>query len=411
MPVNTTPIDERFAVFSYSAFRYYWLSRFLGSFAFQIMSTAIAWQVYDLTRNPFDLGLIGLIQFLPSLLLLLLTGTAADRYGRKNIMIICLFGSSIAGGFLFYITYSGLTSPNPIFICLFFIGVLRAFFAPAAQSLAANIVPAKILPNAIAWNSMSWQSATIAGPAVGGLLYGVSDIAPYLVGSLFLIFAAVALTIGPKITAPKRLETIDVSMFLAGFKYIWKEKIVLGAISLDMFAILLGGTIALLPIYARDILDLGSFGLGMLRAAPGLGALAIAILLAAKPLQKNVGKTMLITVAIFGLATTVFGLSTITWLSISALVIMGGADMISVFIRQNLIQLWTPDALRGRVSAVNMVFIGTSNELGEFRAGGMAGLAGAVPAVVIGGIGAMGVAGLWAYLFPELRKVKRLQKD
>ncbi|MCY6383310.1 MFS transporter [Hoeflea prorocentri] len=401
---------ERFAAFRHRSFTLYWLARFLSTFSIQIISVAVGWQIYDLTRDPFDLGLIGLVQFLPSLLLILVTGAVADRFGRRMIMGICEIVALFSALALVFLTLRGLTSPLPVFVVLVVFGTARAFFAPASTSLAPNLVPEEDLANAIAWNSMSWQSATILGPVAGGLLYGLGASVPYITSTVLFLCGSILIFTIPRPHQQRGVRNQSWKTLSAGFRYIWREKIVLGAISLDMFAVLLGGAVALMPVFARDILDLGPWGLGLLRAAPGVGAVAMAIYLTAHPFQSRAGHSMLIAVGVFGAATTVFGLSTIAWLSILALAVMGAADMISVYVRQTLIQLWTPDKLRGRVSAVNMVFIGASNELGEFRAGGMAALIGAVPAVALGGIGAIGVAGIWALLFPGLRKIQRLRR-
>ncbi|MDA4845496.1 MFS transporter [Hoeflea poritis] len=401
---------ERFAAFRHRSFTRYWIARFLSAFGMQVISVAVGWQIYDLTRNPFDLGLIGLVQFLPSLVLILVTGAVADRFGRRMIMGICEIVALFAAAALVFLTLRGLTSPLPVFAVLLVIGITRAFFAPASTSLAPNLVPEEDLANAIAWNSMSWQGATILGPVAGGLLYGIGASVPYWTSVVLFFIGAILIFSIPRPEQQRGVHNQSWETLSAGFRYIWREKIVLGAISLDMFAVLLGGAVALMPVFARDILDLGPWGLGLLRAAPGVGAVAMALYLAAHPFRSRAGATMFVAVGIFGAATTVFGMSTIAWVSIAALAVMGAADMISVYVRQTLIQLWTPDALRGRVSAVNMVFIGASNELGEFRAGGMAALIGAVPAVVVGGIGAMGIAGVWAILFPALRKIQRLRK-
>lgn len=403
-----SPVSDRFAVFRNKSFMRYWLARFLSAFGMQVISVAVGWQIYDLTRDPFDLGLIGLVQFLPALVLILVTGAASDRFGRRLIMGICEIVSLGAAIVLLYLTVRGLTSPLPVFAVLLVFGIARAFFSPASTALAPNLVSEKDLANAIAWNSSAWQLATITGPVAGGLLYGLGATVPYWLSVAVFAIASVLIFTIPKPPQQRGVHNQSWETLSAGFRYIWREKIVLGAISLDMFAVLLGGAIALMPVFARDILELGPWGLGVLRAAPAIGAIAMALYLAAHPFQRNAGVAMFVSVGIFGVATIVFGLSTIPWLSIVALVTMGAADMISVYVRQTLIQLWTPDSLRGRVSAVNMVFIGASNELGEFRAGGMAALIGAAPAVVFGGIGAVAVAGLWAVYFPALRKIQHL---
>ena len=385
------------------------MSRFLASFAVQIISVSVAWQVYDLTRDPFDLGLVGILQFAPSLLLVLVTGAASDRYGRRLIMAICEAIEALCALALLYFTLTGSTSVLPIFVVLVVIGTARAFFGPAAASLAANLVPEEIFANAVSWNSSAWQVASIVGPVAGGLLYGLSAEAAYSVAAIMLAVSAFAIMAIPK---PKQHSTMHgntLETILGGFRYIFREKIVLGAVSLDLFAVLLGGAVALLPVYARDILVLGPWGLGMLRAAPGVGAVLIALWLAGHPIRDHAGYILFIAVALFGVFTIVFGVSTIPWLSIGALVMLGAADGISVYVREVLIQLWTPDALRGRVNAVNMVFVGASNELGEFRAGMMASGFGAVTAVVFGGIGTIAVAIIWASTFPALRKARSLQ--
>jgi MFS family permease len=288
------------------------------------------------------------------------------------------------------------------------LGIGRAFFAPASASLVVNLVPARDFANAVAWNSSAWQIATIFGPVAGGLLYGLGATVPYLAAAVLLAAAALLILFIPRPVQHLTRETVSAATLFAGFRYIWNEKIVLGAISLDLFAVLLGGAVALLPVYARDILELGPWGLGLLRAAPGIGALVMAMWLTGQKIRDHAGIIMFVCVGFFGLFTIVFGVSVIPWLSILALAGLGAADMVSVYIRETLIQLWTPDRLRGRVNAVNMVFIGASNELGEFRAGTMAALISTVPAVVFGGVGAVFVAGLWAWLFPELRKARHL---
>jgi MFS family permease len=404
------PAADKYAAFRHGAFVRYFTARFFSAFAMQIISVAVGWQIYDLTRNPFDLGLIGLVQFLPALVLILVTGAVADRFGRRTIIGVCLLVNLACAGALLALTWRGLTSPLPVFAILLVFGISRAFFAPAAQSLAANLVPAHDLPNAIAWNSTAWQTATIVGPVAGGLLYGLGATVPYATSFLLFFIGAGLIFAMARPAQRTDMQPQSWDTLLAGFRYIRREKIVLGAISLDMFAVLLGGAIALMPVFARDILELGPWGLGMLRAAPGVGAIAMAVYLAANPIRRSAGRAMFISVAIFGLSTVIFGLSTIAWVSITALVVMGASDMISVYVRQTLVQLWTPDDVRGRVSAVNMVFIGASNELGEFRAGSMAALIGAVPAVVIGGAGTLAVAGLWAILFPKLRRIESLQR-
>ena len=405
------PAEDRFAAFRHRAFAFYFAARFLSTFALQMISVSVGWQIYDLTRDPFDLGLVGLIQFLPALVLILFTGAAADRYGRRTIMLICEVIIGLSGAALAYFAWRGLTTPLPIFTVLLVIGISRAFFAPASQSLAPNLVPARDLPNAIAWNSTSWQTATIVGPVAGGLLYGLGAVVPYLTAFVFFILATIAIILVPPPLQRTREQSQSWKTLIAGFSYVRNQKIVLGAISLDMFAVLLGGAIALMPVFARDVLELGPWGLGFLRASPGIGAIGMAIYLASRPVRRHAGRAMFIAVGVFGAATVVFGLSKSLPLTMAALIIMGASDMISVYVRQSLVQLWTPDELRGRVSAVNMVFIGASNELGEFRAGVMASLIGPVAAVVIGGAGTLAVALAWSFGFPQLRQIQSLDKE
>ncbi|ESX18673.1 MULTISPECIES: MFS transporter [unclassified Mesorhizobium] len=403
-----TPPDRRYAAFRHRSFLSYWAARFLTTFATMIVSVAVGWQIYDLTRDPFDLGIVGIVQFLPSLLLVLVTGVVADRFGRRLIMALATVVEAGCALVLLYFTLRGLVSPLPIFIVLAMFGLARAFYGPASSSLFANLVPPEDFGNAIAWNSSAWQTATIVGPVAGGLLYGVSAEAAYAVASVLMLVAGLLIFTIPKPAQQSATDKPTMETLFAGFRYIWSEKIVLGAISLDLFAVLLSGASALLPVYARDILELGPWGLGLLRSAPGIGAICVAVWLAGHPLRDSAGKIMLGFVAGFGAFTVLFGVSTITWMSILALAGLGATDMFSVYIRETLIQLWTPDEVRGRVNAVNQVFVGASNEVGEFRAGTMAALIGTVPAVVIGGVGAIAVAGLWAVLFPQLRRVRHL---
>jgi MFS family permease len=406
--VQDNPSDNRFAAFRHRPFLNYWAARFLTTFAAQIVSVAVGWQMYDLTRDPFDLGLVGIIQFAPSLLLVLVTGVVADRVGRRLVMWLATMLEAACALALLLLSVHGLAGPLPIFAVLAVFGTARAFFGPASSSLFANLVPPEDFANAIAWNSSAWQTATIVGPVAGGLLYGLSAEVAYGTAVVFMIGATLLIFAIPQPKQRTGTERPSMETLFAGFRYIWGEKIVLGAISLDLFAVLLSGATALLPVYARDILVLGPWGLGMLRSAPGIGAIVVAIWLAGHPIRDHAGMLMLVAVMLWGALTVVFGVSAIPWLSIAMLALMGAADMISVYVRETLIQLWTPDAVRGRVNAVNQVFVGASNEVGEFRAGTMAALIGTVPAVVIGGVGAVAVAGLWAALFPQLRKVRRL---
>jgi len=406
--MSTSITGDRFAAFRHASYARFFTARFLAAFAIQIISVSVGWQMYDETGSALYLGLIGLFQFLPSLLLILVTGSVADRYNRRAIVAICLAVGSACALALLVLTSAGLFIPWAVFAILTVFGIERAFMGPAVQSLAPNLVPERDLANAIAWNSSSWQTASIVGPVAGGLLYGVSATVAYSVALGMLALAALLVVLIPKPAQRTGSKTVSWTEILAGFRFIGQEKVVLGAISLDLFAVLLGGAVALMPIFARDILVLGPWGLGLLRAAPGIGAVAVALWLAFYPIRHGAGVAMFVGVALFGAGTIVFGLSQTAWLSIAALMLMGASDMISVYVRETLIVLWTPDEVRGRVNAVNMVFVGASNELGEFRAGTMASIFGAVPAVVIGGAGTLAVAWIWAMRFPQLRRIDSL---
>ena len=381
--------------------------RIVSNFGTNIVAVAVGWQVYDLTRNPADLGLVGLFQFAPALLLILVTGAVCDRYNRRIIAAICLAGEGLCAAAILWFTWSGTIGVGTIFFLLVLFGIARAFVNPATQSLIPNLVPEKDLSSAIALASSSWQVSTVVGPALGGLLYGIAAEVAYGAAFFFFLFGAVCVALIPKPPQKTNVERPTWQSLSAGIRYIWGEKVVFGAISLDLFATLLGGAIALLPAYARDILDVGPWGLGLLRSAGGVGSLAMGLYLTSVPIRDHAGVAMFVAAAFFGLVTIVFGVSEIVWLSILMLFLMGAADMISVYIRETLIQLRTQDWVRGRVNAVNMVFIGASNELGAFRAGMVAALIGVVPAVVIGGVGTIAVAGLWAYWFPELRRIRQ----
>lgn len=407
-PASETAENPRWAAFRNRAFMTYWLSRLASGFAVQIQTVAVGWQVYDLTRNPLDLGLVGLSQFLPALLLVLVTGAVADRFRRRTIMAICLTAEALCAAALLAFSAAGMREVWLVFLILAAFGTARAFYGPAQQSLLPNIVPPEILSNAIALNSTGWQLATIVGPVIGGLLYGISPEAAYGTALALLLLAGILILTVPRPAQKTVAEPATWETIVAGFRYIWHEKIVLGAISLDLFAVLLGGATALLPVYARDILETGPWGLGLLRAGPGIGAVVVALYLTTHTIRDHAGRLMFAFVALFGLATVVFGISTSVWVSVLALIVMGGADMVSVYVRETLIQLWTPDQVRGRVNAVNMVFIGASNELGEFRAGLSAALIGTVPAVVVGGLGTVAVAALWYRWFPQLRRARHL---
>ncbi len=400
---------DRFSAFRHSSFSRYFGARFLTAFATQITSVAVGWQIYDETGNAALLGWIGLVQFLPAVLLVLFTGMASDRFGRRLIMGLSILMEMSCAAAIFYLAITQQFNPIWVLCILTVFGVARAFLTPASSSLVVNVVPKEDFGNAIGWITSSWQLASIFGPVAGGLLYGISG--PTAYASAAIIFA-IAATLIFSIAKPRQvLETSATSLktLVGGFSYIWKQKIVLGAISLDLFAVLLGGAVALMPIYAKDILELGPTGLGLLRAAPGIGAVMMIGYLTTFPIKDHAGIILFISVALFGLATAVFGVSTTAWLSILALMFIGAFDMISVYIREILLQLWTPDKVRGRVNAVNAIFLGASNELGEFRAGFMAAFYGAVFTVTAGGIAAMGVAAIWSRAFPALRTARYLE--
>jgi MFS family permease len=394
----------------YSGFRFFWLTTLLVSFAVQIMSVSIAWQIYDVTGSAFLLGLVGLSLFLPSLLLILVTGLASDRFNRRIIMRVCLAVELLCAlGFLLF-TNAKAHEVWPIFLILVTLGTARAFWNPAVSSLAPNLVPPEALANAITVNTAAWQTAGIVGPALGGLLYGLGPSVPFATGAALMLLALAAAALIPKPPARRSEQATNIDTMLAGFRYIFSNKIVLGAISLDMFAVLLGGAVALLPVYAKDILHAGPMALGFLRAAPGVGAILMGLVLTAFPIRDRAGRLLFVFVGLFGIFTATFGFSNVIWVSVLALAAVGACDMVSVIIRDTIMQLWTPEDVRGRVNAVNSLFIGASNELGEFRAGSMAALVGPVPAVVLGGVASVLVAGIWAWNFPGLREQRTLDK-
>ena len=394
---------------SYRNYRFFWLAICFASFAAQIMAVAVALEVYLLTRNPFYLGLVGLALFLPALLLVLVTGLVADRFKRRYILAI---GGVIEGACaLALMLYSGYDENGvwPVFVILVVLGTVRAFMSPAASSLAPNTVPREALSSAISLNAAAWQLANIVGPVIGGVLAAISLQLAFGVAAAFSAGAvlSILMIVAPPQHAP---QAVSLTSMLAGFRYILRERVVLGAISLDLFAVLMGGATALLPVFALDVLHVGEAGLGFLRAAPGLGAIPVALYLARFPVKDHAGRILFVFVALFGLFTAIFGLSSSIWLSFPMLMLMGACDMVSVSIRETIMQLWTPDEVRGRVNAVNSVFIGASNELGEFRAGTMAAWIGGVAAVAIGGVATMGVAVIWSIAFPGLRKARYLDR-
>jgi MFS family permease len=404
-------MSDRFAAFRHSSYTRYFFSRFLTSFGAQVVSVSVAWQMYDETRNPALLGWIGLVQFLPALLLVVVTGNAADRLGRRLVMGCGALVMMSCAASILMLVLSGNFNPLLVLAILTLFGTARAFYGPAATSLAVNLVPREDFPNAVSWITSSWQMATIGGPVIGSLLYGLAPEAAYGTATCLFIAAAALIFSIPRPNQIVSREPPTLASILGGFSYIWNNKVVLGAVSLDLFAVLLGGAVALMPIYARDILQVGELGLGLLRAAPGIGAIIAIALITAVPIRDHAGWILLAAVAMFGLATAVFGASTLAWVSILALMCVGGFDMVSVYVREIILQLWTPDAVRGRVNAVNSIFVGASNELGETRAGFMAAVAGPVFTVVAGGFAAMGIAAVSILIFPQLRKIRTLDEQ
>jgi MFS family permease len=394
----------------------FWTSRWTGSFAAQIQSVAMGWQMYAIARltrsvqeSAFLVGMIGLAAFIPVFLLTLPAGETADRHDRKKVLLVCFAGEIATVLTLAVATWQGWASVPMLLVVGFLFGMARAFFAPANTALGPMLVPRALLPRAIAWNSLAWQTASIIGPAAGGLLVAKSPTYAYFTTFGLYLVAALATFLIRKNAQPTVNPGSRWALMKEGLAYVWNQKIVFGAISLDLFAVLLGGATALLPVFARDILQVGPQGFGILRSGPAIGATAVALMLAAKPIRSKAGLFMFGGVATFGLATCLFALSKNLWLSVTALAVLGGADMLSVYVRQTLVQLVTPDAMRGRVAAVSSVFIGASNELGEFESGVVARFLGPIGAALFGGIGALIVTGAWAGLFPALRKADRLE--
>jgi MFS family permease len=396
--------------FSYPDFALYQVARLFTVMATEMQSVAVGWQVYEITKRPLDLGYVGLAQFLPTILLFPVAGHAADRFNRRNIVTLCYAGLALSSTLLLLLTLSGSHSVHAIYAVLVLVGVVRSFNGAAGQSMVPQLVPEQHFPNAVAWAQTVFNTATIIGPALGGLIYAVFR-GPAAVYASSMVAGAVSVIAAGRIrlhSAKRTREPVSLATLLAGLHFIWEKKLILGVISLDLFAVLLGGAVALLPVYAREILHAGPWGLGILRSAPAVGAATMAVLLAHRPLQRHAGVTMLWCVAGFGVFTIVFGLSRNLVVSLLALLLVGASDMVNVIIRGTLVQLSTPDSMRGRVSAVNSLFIGTSNEFGQFESGLTAHWFGTVPAVVLGGVGTLVVIGLWSWLFPELRGVDTL---
>ncbi|CAN7573865.1 MFS transporter [Phenylobacterium sp. LjRoot225] len=393
----------------------FWGSRWCGSMAAQVQSVALGWQMYALARrtlgvqeSAFLVGMIGLAAFVPVFLLTLPAGEAADRYDRRKLALACVAGEMLTAFILTLAAWRDVATPHLLLGVAVLFGASRAFFAPANTAMGPMLVPRELLPRSIAWNSLAWQTASITGPAVAGVLVGISPAHAFVTALILFAVSGLCVTMIRKNTKPETQPGSRWTLMKQGLSYVWREKIVFGAISLDLFAVLLGGATALLPVFARDVLHVGAEGFGILRASPAIGATAVALWLATNPIRRKAGSYMFAGVALFGLATCVFAVSKVLWLSVTALAVLGGADMLSVYVRQTLIQLVTPDAMRGRVAAVSSVFIGASNELGEFESGVVARFLGPIGAALFGGVGALGITGLWAWLFPALRKADRL---
>jgi MFS family permease len=404
-PFTTTPEDNR--VWRNPSFRRFASSRILSSAAFQATNVGIGWLIYDKTHNAFNLGLIGLCQFLPMVVLTFLVGHVADRFDRRRIGLACQILEAIDLLVIAIGVWMDWLTVGQIFAGVAFLGAAQAFERPTMAALLPSAVSTTVLPQAIAASASVGQTAMILGPSLGGLLYGVAPIAPFLFAACCFAVASLNVVRIRIIEMPIKREPVSLKSVFSGVSFIWSRPIILGTISLDLFAVLLGGATALLPIYARDILHAGPWGLGVLRSAPAVGALLMSLVLARYPLNRRVGMKMFHAVAVFGLGTLVFALSTSIALSMIALFVIGAADNVSVVVRSSLVQLLTPDSMRGRVNAVNFLFIGTSNQFGEFESGMLAGFVGAVPAAVIGGAGTILVVLIWMGLFPALRKADR----
>jgi MFS family permease len=398
--------------FAFREFRLFMGARILSILASQMQSVAVGWQVYETSHRALDLGYVGLAQFLPAAGLSLVTGHVADRVDRRRVVMACHVALAVCSALLYFVSRAGAHDVWLIYAVLVLVGTARAFMGPASQALLPHLVPTEEFGSAVAWGSSTWQITMIVAPAAGGVFYGATGSAtPVYATCAALCLAAVALLALMRVkTGRAEKRATSWTTVLAGIRYVFENKLVLGATSLDLFAVLLGGAVALLPIFARDILATGPWGLGILRSAPAVGAALTAIALAIKPLQRRAGRIMFACVALFGAATIVFGVSHSMALSVVALFVIGASDMVSVFVRQQLVILATPEAMRGRVSAVNMVFIGASNELGELESGVTAQWLGAVPAVIAGGVGTLAVVAIWAFLFPQLRDVDRLRE-
>lgn len=383
-------------------------SRTLGAFSSQVQAVAVGWQIYALTHSAAALGFVGLAQFLPMMAFIFPAGHAADQHDRRRIVITCQAIEALAAAFMALASFAHFLAPGMIYGLVALFGVCRAFEMPAQQTFLPSLVPTSVFPRAAALSSSLFQVASIAGPSLGGLLYGLGAGVCYALCAAGFAIAALATTSMTLRFPARPRQPATLAAVFGGISFLRRKPAMLGALSLDLFAVLLGGATAMLPLFATDILHAGPWGLGLLRAAPAIGALLVATVLARYPLGRHAGRWMFVSVMIFGVATIIFGLSRSIPVSILALAVLGGADVISVMVRSALVQLGTPDEMRGRVSAVNMLFIGSSNQLGEFESGMLASAIGAVPAVVVGGIGTLVITAVWIALFPGLRELDRL---
>ncbi|HLK93577.1 MAG TPA: MFS transporter [Polyangia bacterium] len=400
------------AAFAHRDFRRYLASSLALNLGAQMTTVAVGWQIYALTHRAMSLGLVGLVQFAPVLALTLPGGNVADRLDRGRIVAVCSLTLAVCVAALCALAARH-AGPAPIYAVLFFVGVARAFLAPAAQAVVPGLVPVEHFANAVTWTSTTWQVSTIAGPALGGVLYGVAGGATWVyafAAALMTLAAAAAFSLRPHPPLAPVGQAGALARVAEGLRFVWRRPVILESISLDLFAVLLGGATALLPIFASDILHVGPLGLGLLRSAPAAGAAVTAVGLAYRPLTRRAGPILLVCVALFGVATIAFGLSRSFGLSLAALVVLGGSDMVSVVVRSTVVQLRTPHEMRGRVSAVNMVFISSSNDLGELESGLTAAWLGAVPAVIVGGVGTLVVVAVYTFALGSLRKIDRLEE-
>ena len=389
-----------------------WIARIFSTSAFQMLSVAIGWQMYALTDSAFQLGLVGLAQFVPMLLLTLPAGQTADRYDRRTIVYLCQLIESVVVLLLVLGSVQGWLDSLHLLVAAAILGACRTFEGPASAALVPDIVDRDQLPKAAAWSASAMQTAMIVGPSLGGVLVVWGTSAAYMASLVALLVSTVLIFFVKTVHFVKKLDAVNMDTFLSGLRFVFARKIILGTISLDLFAVLLGGATALLPIFAEDILKTGSLGLGLLRSAPAVGAIVVSLILTRYSVEKAIGKTLLASLVVFALATVLFGVSHNIWLSLFALFLIGASDVVSVVIRSTLVQVNTPQEMQGRVNAVNSLFIGTSNQLGEFESGTMAGLVGAVPATVIGGLGTLAISVIWFYwLFPVLRNLKTYRAE